>query len=398
MQRRPVTFVLHSGAEFTVTMADVSSLGLFMRDPEPFHAGRYEVQSHVSSRGMAVFINRLTNKPYELDEMTVLDIEDLCHEFDFPEFLDEVQSYLANEPKLRLKTKVRSELAGLAAQVEMQERTIDDITSWISDVQATLRSEFNAATVQLKQEVDSHAMFVTGTQALRSEIQDLRGMVDDLRSEVLSLRGELTRKNDELLECRSEIAALRTAVESVTMPKPNVTLEVPFDGNSFEGLFWELRQECGGRIDEGGMITIVARDEVQQYQAGNLVDGDPSTLYASQNIPKSNPWVLIDLKGKVLKLTHYSLRSAPYDPGRGHIKQWQLLGASDSRGFFLIDEHKTDDFNGRSIERTFVIAQPVEVTQLKLVMSGPNQKGEHSMVLSGLEVFGTVTMPSSGFI
>ena len=32
MQRLPVTFVLHSGAEFTVTMADVSSLGLFMQD------------------------------------------------------------------------------------------------------------------------------------------------------------------------------------------------------------------------------------------------------------------------------------------------------------------------------------------------------------------------------
>lgn len=393
MQRLPVTFVLHSGAEFTVTMADVSSLGLFMQDPEPFRAGRYEVQSHVSSRGMSAFINRLTNKPYQLDEMIVLDIEDLCHEFDFPDFLDEVQSYLANEPKLRLKTKVRSELADLANQVEMQERTIDDITRWIGDVQSTLRSEFNEATVQLKHEVASHAMFVTGTQALKSEIQDLRGMVEDLRSEVLSLRRDLTKKNAELVECRNEISALRTALDSAKLPKARVTLEVPFDRNSFEGLFWKLRQECGGRIDERGMITIVARDELQQYQAGNLVDGDPSTLYASQNIPKSNPWVLIDLKGRVLRLTHYSLRSAPYDPGRGHIKQWQLLGASDSRGFFLIDEHKTDDFNGRSIERTFIITQPVEITQIKLVMSGPNQKGEHSMVLSGFEVFGTVTMP-----
>ena len=246
-----------------------------------------------------------------------------------------------------------------------------------------------------------------------STVVNVGGATKDLKSFILSQRVDIspcveTSITTSFAPLRDEIATLIGKCGKI-LARRVAERHFPFSGeiDDHEGILHYLG--CGRGIR---MYNNPTRNGMCQVTCSSVGYGRPENAVAAnrsqfctQNVP--NSWVAIELERPIL-LSHYTMHHDEYDADCHFLRYWQLQGwvpeednvdneasVECSRGTWkTISSHENDTtihashpFGAWGPFPGFA-TQPVK--KLRILMTGPNSNGNHYLMLSAVELYGTL--------
>jgi hypothetical protein len=165
-------------------------------------------------------------------------------------------------------------------------------------------------------------------------------------------------------------------------------LELPHQ--ALDAVFAGMCQEARGNVAKMGLVTITGNsvDSSRDADIVELINPEWNKCWMSKNQP--NSWVLFDFNGRLLSITHYSIRTYSCTKGYSHLRSWVLEGcASNGKWFDLDAKEDSHELNGRNRSAVFHCTAVVHVAQIRLRQTGPNHHKDHYLILSNIEFFGS---------
>ena len=168
------------------------------------------------------------------------------------------------------------------------------------------------------------------------------------------------------------------------------------ESRKLDGVIAYLTRECGGNVHEKGLVHVVASSVLDgdgsPYQPKNAVDLGTNSYYASKD--EQNSWICYDFKDRRVIPTSYSVRSYGAASGGDHPKSWVIEVSNDGteNSWTEIDRRDNNDLNYNRVTVNFKISQlPSESFRFfRLRHTGKNHNGNNYLILSSLEIFGTL--------
>ena len=98
-----------------------------------------------------------------------------------------------------------------------------------------------------------------------------------------------------------------------------------------------------------------------------------------------------------MNLTGYSLKSQPREKGNAHPVHWVIEGSNDGSTWEILDRKDTQDLNGYSLEKTYLLAHenPEWFQYVRFRHTGRNASGTYNLNLTSIEFFGSVRAQAS---
>jgi hypothetical protein len=164
---------------------------------------------------------------------------------------------------------------------------------------------------------------------------------------------------------------------------------LPSSYSPWNGIISYLTRKFGGNVHDSNVVAITASSNngnFEKYAADLAVNN----CFCSMNTP--NSWICYDFKRRKIMATHYSIRSY-FNGSRGnnHPKDWVVEGSNDGISWTEIDRREDNsDLNASNVTKTFAITRSVEVRMIRLRQVGANHFGHHYLLLSSLEIFGSL--------
>jgi hypothetical protein len=156
-------------------------------------------------------------------------------------------------------------------------------------------------------------------------------------------------------------------------------------GGEFNGIIAYLTKESGGNVHVKEIVNITASTDAHNSR-WRIMDHSLSG-FMSQNRPDS--WICFDFKGKLVSLSHYTLRS--HAGGMMCPIQWEVEGSTDGDHWRSVDSRTTRDLWGRSMVRTYACSK-ADSSQffrfIRVKQTGENNNNGHHLCLGGIEFFG----------
>jgi hypothetical protein len=91
-----------------------------------------------------------------------------------------------------------------------------------------------------------------------------------------------------------------------------------------------------------------------------------------------------------IRMTHYSITSAPYGRGANHLRSWVVDGFVGGN-WVELDRHEKDrSLNDLGAVKVFALRRSCIVTRIRLTQIGMNHDLDDALILSGTDVFGDV--------
>lgn len=176
-------------------------------------------------------------------------------------------------------------------------------------------------------------------------------------------------------------------------------MSFPFDQNSnnrFDGIIHYLTTKYDGNVHDRGIVDITSTQlnsymQIPKYAAD--LDNIKS-YFCSANIRDS--WLCYDFKNRVVKPTHYSIRSThEYAKGYHHLKNWCIEGSNDNKEWKILDvRNEENSLDDRSASNTFKIQSALEENEyyryLRIRETGVNSYGQYNLIFAALEYFGSM--------
>jgi hypothetical protein len=165
-----------------------------------------------------------------------------------------------------------------------------------------------------------------------------------------------------------------------------------------DGIIAYLTRECRGNVHDKEVITVIADGPYNTEPSNapkNVADVHADTEFFSANLP--NQWIGYDFHPWMrILFTAYSIRTYYSGGAGGHnLKSWVIEVSQDRKNWEVVDSHVNENLlNDANIVKAFTLTQPVECRAIRLRQTGPNHKGSHSILISGLEVFGDLIFQS----
>jgi hypothetical protein len=163
----------------------------------------------------------------------------------------------------------------------------------------------------------------------------------------------------------------------------------PSPYSPWNGIISYLTRRFGGNVHDSNVVAITASSNngnFEKYAADLAVNN----CFCSQNAP--NSWICYDFKRRKIMPTHYSIGSY-FNGSRGnnHPKDWVIEGSNDGTSWMEIDRREDNsDLNASNVTRNFAVARSVEVRMIRLRQIGANHFGDHYLLLSSFEIFGSL--------
>ncbi|KAJ4459449.1 putative E3 ubiquitin-protein ligase HECTD1 [Paratrimastix pyriformis] len=169
------------------------------------------------------------------------------------------------------------------------------------------------------------------------------------------------------------------------------------------GLFYSIgtqgRTQPWQNPAEAGWVTVARSSEGGTGKASDLMGRQPCLSW-TDNQP--NSWWQVDLgAGRLFAPTRYTLRHS-HRPGdvQYRLQSWRLEGSVDGAdgSWRTLDEH-TNEPNAiparADAMATFAVApeRAFPARRFRVLMTGPSPSGYHCLVLSGLEMYGSLSGP-----
>ncbi|KAJ4456534.1 putative E3 ubiquitin-protein ligase HECTD1 [Paratrimastix pyriformis] len=203
------------------------------------------------------------------------------------------------------------------------------------------------------------------------------------------------------VEARFVVVAVRGLVESepsapVSCTRPDIVFTYQHDMDE-QGLFYYLgtqgRTQPWQNPAQAGWVTVTRSSE----STGNVSDalGRQPCNNFTDNLP--NSWYQVDLgAGRLFAPTRYTLRhSNGPSYAEARLQSWRLEGSLDGASWRTLDEH-TNEPNSLPARpdamATFTVApaQAFPARHFRVLMTGTSPRGWHHLMLSGLEMYGTL--------
>ena len=216
--------------------------------------------------------------------------------------------------------------------------------------------------------------------------------------EVKSLIEELSRLKDGERRLDSRISdvekkatdaeqVLRNEIQAEIKRLDTVTKIIPID--PLNGIIALLTRQCGGNVHEKGVVELTA-SSTGVWDLKNVVELGTNSWFICNN--ESNSWIRYDFKGRRVAPTSYSIRS--YDCS--YPKSWVLEVSNDGSddSWKVVDRRENnEDLNGKYLTHNFAISgSPSEGFRfVRLRQTGKTHDGDDYLVLTSLEVFGTLS-------
>ena len=157
------------------------------------------------------------------------------------------------------------------------------------------------------------------------------------------------------------------------------------------GIIAHLTRECGCNVCDKGVVVATASSTRGRNPAKNATDLEEKSDFFSMAQPDS--WICYDFGQKRVIPTGYSIRSSDCGPGGAHPKSWMFEGSNDQNEWVPLDQQdNNNDLNGRSMTCNFSITGNTKSFRfLRLRLTGQNHMKYDTLLISALEVFGTLT-------
>jgi hypothetical protein len=166
---------------------------------------------------------------------------------------------------------------------------------------------------------------------------------------------------------------------------------IPIPDFPLKGIIHHLTAECGGNVDDRGIVAITADrtySDLAYYAAKNIADLDENTYFYCANA--GDMWVCYDFKDRRVSLTDYSIKA--YSGGANNIlKSWVIEVSDDGSSWTEADRRENcDDLCAQNVVRLFPVRKPSTGRYVRLHQIGLNSSGSFHTVISGFELFGAL--------
>jgi hypothetical protein len=154
------------------------------------------------------------------------------------------------------------------------------------------------------------------------------------------------------------------------------------------GIVAYLTRQCGGNVHDNGIVVITASSSYGTRPA-YLADLEQDMAFQTHN--SSDSWFCYDFKGRTIKPTHYSIQSHYSTNLRHHPRSWIIEGSVNGSSWTELDRRENNtELNGVKLTRTFSISQSEEIRMIRMRQIGLNHAGNHHLLLTAFEVFGSL--------
>ena len=197
----------------------------------------------------------------------------------------------------------------------------------------------------------------------------------------------------KLEQLAQDVARLKTQ-ENIARGESNFVCS---ETKPLDGIIAHLTRKYLGNVHDKGVVEaigsylIVADEDTSTPK--NLLDLVSYSYHESPNTPGS--WVAYDFKWRRVNPTSYSLRTTGQSRGGPHPKSWVLEVSHDGFAWTEVDRRvNTDDLNSDFVTRNFKVSRAVTdcFRYIRFRLIGPNHAGDHILLCSALEIFGTLSV------
>jgi hypothetical protein len=140
------------------------------------------------------------------------------------------------------------------------------------------------------------------------------------------------------------------------------------------GIIALLSEQCKGNVQDKNIVAITASSNGQTAKnAANLAD---NSMFTSINRP--GQWICYDFKKMTIFPSSYSIKSSS-------IQNWTIEGSRDGREWLTFDRREEEN-----TVPVFGLAKTRDIEFIRIRQTGANRTGDHSLMISGFEIFGTL--------
>ena len=118
---------------------------------------------------------------------------------------------------------------------------------------------------------------------------------------------------------------------------------------------------------------------------------DTDAHFTSKDMP--NSWICYELRGMSVRPTSYSITSGSRRTGP---KSWVVEVSNDGSSWVVVDRRENNkDLENKRVTCNFAISSQLQDAYrfIRLRQTGSNHKGGNQLVISALEIFGTLIGP-----
>lgn len=162
-----------------------------------------------------------------------------------------------------------------------------------------------------------------------------------------------------------------------------------FHGDQCDGIFAELFKLSNGNPAKRRVIDITSNSIKIKKHLPNVIDR--SWNFYLQTHSKKGQYIMFDFKGHKVQLSGYTLKTGPQPKDNGHMQSWVIEGSNDGKEFVTINKiKKVQDLNGPSNMAHYECKATEAYRYICITMSGKNFLDKRSLLLSYIELFGSV--------
>jgi hypothetical protein len=219
-------------------------------------------------------------------------------------------------------------------------------------------------------------------RSLKYEIRQIksqpRSTIDDsIQRDVTSLKSEIQRL---------KAAGPRPAVENRSIVfKPATELNA---GQPLNGIIADLTGKCGVPLETSGLVKVTASSVSNpRYSPANAADLTSGSYFYSKG--QENQWICYEFCKATVRLKKYAIRSYW---GDCHPKSWVVEISSDGSDWKEVDRQDGNkDLNAKNAVKSFSVRKAERFRFVRLRQIGKNHRGNDSLAISALEIFGSYT-------
>ena len=414
-------------------------LDLFQSNPDLASSGKYTIKCDVDPTVVDLFFARVGGDKTEVvTQENAEQLQALCDELGFAGFEDEIRATLGDGymTKKALRTMqatldeqnilIESQkqdfrdcwdaVGQLGERVTKIEDKLDVLFGMLDDMKRKMPkpadeaiTAVKAETCVLRQELDLLKSKMDSRRPWQSEVKIEVKASPSAANAASPMKRRNTLPHDALAPDASCPSVAATLTPPVTRMKRSATepellgngSEFPYDQASpFEGIISYLTSVCKGNVHKKGVVVVTASScWGKGEEAFNVVDiGSDSCFQSSKD--GANQWIAFDFKDRRVTPTSYSARS-----GRGNYpKSWVLEvsneGCEESHWWTMVDR-RNNEFALKGSNKTADSERMTSNFQIKPVpqgrfrfvrlrLTGKNFSGNDVLLLSSLEIFGTL--------
>ena len=164
---------------------------------------------------------------------------------------------------------------------------------------------------------------------------------------------------------------------------------------SLDGIIAHLSRECGGNVQDHGIVNITASStNGAAFDPKNVADLDTDSIYCSNDV--LDTWICYDFKQMRVTPTSYSIRSHCHGyPGYFNLKSWVLEVSNDGDAWDVVDSRNDNyELDDENVTCNFQIPEgrcKSKYRFIRIRQTGPNHRANltlYYVTMSSFEVFG----------